>query len=431
MDFLWVDKLCIDQDDTETKHDQISHMDYVYRGAEITIVAAAGEDEKTGLPGAGTRLRRTQLIAQVGSTKIISSLSHPFHTITSSRWWTRGWTYQEAVLSRRSLVFTEDQVYFECYAMNCFESIQNDMDLTHVKNKSKSLQFMHSGIFSGKRKQAFAAVDLEKSAVGNLVRYLEHVHQYSSKNLSFEEDALEAFAGITSHLQRAKDPIFQVWGVPFWYPRGRAAVEVCKSLVVGLLWRHIQDQVPSSKKPYRREGFHSWSWAGWVGQVEFIVPVSYPMFSSKVIAVNLEYESGRLVKLNNVFSNPTQAMRDFSNPQALHLEALVASPKNVTIKDPLKSSAWTIAGYEAITNLSQGPRDSVGISEIFATRTWELVLFGAEEYHWYTEKPAISFMIIENSKDHASRIGTVVVECGNLEKFKKLMPMEQRRIRLI
>lgn len=259
LNFLWVDKLCIDQDNPDTKHDQISHMDFVYRGAEVTIVAAAGEDENTGLPGVGTRKRRLQPTAQVRDTKIISSMSHPFYTITNSRWWTRGWTYQEAVLSRRCLVFTEDQVYFECYAMNCFESIQHNLDLTHVKNKSKSLQFMHSGIFSGKRKQAFAAVDLEKSAVGNLVRYLEHVHQYSSKNLSFEEDALEAFAGITSYLQRARDPIFQVWGVPFWYPRGTAAAEVCKSIIVGLLWRHVRDQSTGSKKPYRRSGFPSWS----------------------------------------------------------------------------------------------------------------------------------------------------------------------------
>jgi len=68
-------------------------MDYIYRGAEITIAAAAGEDENAELPGVGTRSRRIQPIAQAGSTKIISSMSHPFHTITSLRCWTRGWTY--------------------------------------------------------------------------------------------------------------------------------------------------------------------------------------------------------------------------------------------------------------------------------------------------------------------------------------------------
>ncbi|KAE9376481.1 HET-domain-containing protein [Stipitochalara longipes BDJ] len=431
LNFLWVDKLCIDQDNPDTKHDQISHMDFIYRSAEITFVAAAGEDENTGLPGVGTRVRRTQPVAQFGDMKIISSMSHPFHTITNSRWWTRGWTYQEAVLSRRCLVFTEDQVYFKYYAMNCFESIQNNLDLTHVKNKSKSLQFMHSGIFSGKRKQAFAAVDLEKSAVGNLVRYLEHVHQYSSKNLSFEEDALEAFAGITSYLQRARDPIFQVWGVPFWYPRGRAAVEVCKSIIVGLLWRHIRDLDPTSEKPYRRPGFPSWSWAGWVGQIEFLVPVSYPMFESKVIGVHLEYEPGNLVKLNNVFSNPSRTMSDLSTPAALHLDTLIASLPSITVGNSLHPSAWNIAGFNAIANLSQSPHDQKAISELFLSKTWELILCGTEAFHWYTEKPGISFIIIENHKDHASRIGTVVVECGNLDKFRKIIKMEKRRVRLL
>jgi len=63
------------------------------------------------------------------------------------------------------------------------------------------------------------------------------------------------------------------------------------------------------------------------------------MVSSKETVVQLEYESGGLVKLNNIFSNPTQVIRDFIIPQALHLEALVDSPENITIKDPPKSSA--------------------------------------------------------------------------------------------
>jgi hypothetical protein len=35
-------------------------------------------------------------------------MAHPHH-IASPKWSTRGWTYQEAVLSRRRLVFTEGQ----------------------------------------------------------------------------------------------------------------------------------------------------------------------------------------------------------------------------------------------------------------------------------------------------------------------------------
>lgn len=147
--------------------------------------------------------------------------------------------------------------------------------------------------------------------------------------------------------------------------------------------------------------------------------------------MHLEYESGDLVKLNNVFSNPSRTMRDFSTPVALHLDALILSLPNIILENHLQPFVWNVAGFEAMVNLSHGPQDWTSISELLAARTWELILCGTEAFHWYTEKPGISFIIIENHKGHASRIGTVVVECGSLEKFKKLAKMEQRRVRLM
>jgi hypothetical protein len=86
LQFLWVDKLCIDQEIAETKHEQISRMDDIYRYAEITLIAAAGEDEDAGLPGVGRRPRTVQPTVQVGSTKIISSMTNPIWSIRCSRW---------------------------------------------------------------------------------------------------------------------------------------------------------------------------------------------------------------------------------------------------------------------------------------------------------------------------------------------------------
>ena len=48
--YLWVDRLCIDQSNLQEKQFLISKMDAIYDGAEFTIVAAAG-DASTGLPG--------------------------------------------------------------------------------------------------------------------------------------------------------------------------------------------------------------------------------------------------------------------------------------------------------------------------------------------------------------------------------------------
>lgn len=49
--YLWVDSLCIVQDDEETKGLLISNMDAVYGHAALTIVAASGIDAQAGLPG--------------------------------------------------------------------------------------------------------------------------------------------------------------------------------------------------------------------------------------------------------------------------------------------------------------------------------------------------------------------------------------------
>jgi hypothetical protein len=91
--YLWVDRYCIDQEDAEEKHDQIGKMHLIYEGAEVTIIAAAGEDGDYGLPGVGERLRSQQPVAKVQKKSIVSTLRHPIKDIERSTWSTRGWTH--------------------------------------------------------------------------------------------------------------------------------------------------------------------------------------------------------------------------------------------------------------------------------------------------------------------------------------------------
>lgn len=55
--YLWVDCLCIVQDDPATKHRDILKMDVIYSRAVATILALHGHDTNAGLPGVrpGTR----------------------------------------------------------------------------------------------------------------------------------------------------------------------------------------------------------------------------------------------------------------------------------------------------------------------------------------------------------------------------------------
>lgn len=84
-------------------------MDSVHRNAELTIVAAAGLDETFGLPGVSLRGRQKQLMAQHPHMCVISTMSDPQEAIRDSVWFTRGWTLQEGILSRRRLVFTDSR----------------------------------------------------------------------------------------------------------------------------------------------------------------------------------------------------------------------------------------------------------------------------------------------------------------------------------
>jgi hypothetical protein len=150
MRYLWVDKYCIDQRNDVEEHDQISKMDTIYRGSAVTIISAAGDDENYCLPGTDNELRCCRPSIQVGSTTLVFMHGHPSHSITAAKWSSRAWTYQEAVLSRRRLVFTEEQVYFECESMNCFESLNSPLRALHTKTGKGFRGFGRPGVFAGR-----------------------------------------------------------------------------------------------------------------------------------------------------------------------------------------------------------------------------------------------------------------------------------------
>ena len=107
-EYLWVDKYCINQHGPE-KAIEIGRMDEIYQGAEMVIIDAVGKDPTLGLAGVSRR-RNCQPRVSVGGHTLVSLFRHPINNVRSSKLASRGWTYQEAVLARRRLFFTEDQV---------------------------------------------------------------------------------------------------------------------------------------------------------------------------------------------------------------------------------------------------------------------------------------------------------------------------------
>lgn len=89
--FLWVDEYCIDQNDEIQRKDQIDKMDRIYRGADLTIVAAAGMDKMYGLPGVGPSIRIEEDVVRIGDVIVFPKGIMPHMETRQSKWFTRAW----------------------------------------------------------------------------------------------------------------------------------------------------------------------------------------------------------------------------------------------------------------------------------------------------------------------------------------------------
>ena len=69
--YLWVDKYCINQQDPIEKQQQMEAMGDIYAGEVMTLVAAFGENDDAGLPGVDEVLRTAQPSAKVGNMTLV------------------------------------------------------------------------------------------------------------------------------------------------------------------------------------------------------------------------------------------------------------------------------------------------------------------------------------------------------------------------
>ena len=129
--YLWVDALCILQGDADEFKSQIGQMDTIYTKAVVTFVSAGGSNSKVGLPGVWPHLRVLPQVTEEVEKGIRLALPlEPGRGLPESVWNSRAWTFQEKLLSCRTLIFIDDQVMWKCRCSTWFEDIISEVEST-------------------------------------------------------------------------------------------------------------------------------------------------------------------------------------------------------------------------------------------------------------------------------------------------------------
>ena len=234
--YLWVDSLCIVQDSSSMKKEQISNMGNIYSQATLTIVAAYGNSCHAGLPGVRSKSRHVvQHVEEIDGMLLSNELRNMHDYINHSFWNTRGWTYQERELSKRCLFFTNECVLFSCNQMVCRED-----------SGKRNISFIGE---KGKRIRA------ERHPIWN--NYRRAIKNFSKRRFTFDEDVVNAFEGIASLLQPAFRGNF-VYGLPE------------TELDLALLWQPASSIRRRINESTGDAMFPSWSWAGWIGEIDYV-----------------------------------------------------------------------------------------------------------------------------------------------------------------
>lgn len=245
--YLWVDALCIIQDDPTSLGRNLNQMQLIYANSTFCVMAATGCGAEFGLRGLKGLSPERDLDMRIynladGNKLIAKPLSQDPTAGTKYSYHQRGWTFQEWLFSRRRLVFNHGPLVWQCQCARWQETFKINPEAdTQWSRMSRTKE---------------SALDPSPS----IWDFMSMASTFNTKALTMQEDAPRAFAGIQAMLHRVH-PGGLLYGLSEFF------FEI--SLAWASLYSNIQRRQGSNAANTLQDGLPSWSWLGWEGDVNF------------------------------------------------------------------------------------------------------------------------------------------------------------------
>lgn len=225
--YLWIDSLCIVQDDEDDWAKESTLMCAVYGSSSLNLAASGARDgSSVGFLHPRTSHWRTQIPLTTATEQTARKHVEIYKKdvewkLRSNELSERGWVVQERILAHRTVHFTDQQIYWECNAHICCEilptTISNDSEyrLPYIKSRT------------------------------TIENWSSIVLAYSDCYLTYDSDRLVALSGL-AQLVYADSKIEYIAGM--W--RQGLAIQLCWYI-----------KVRTSAREYKKYVAPSWSWA--------------------------------------------------------------------------------------------------------------------------------------------------------------------------